>query len=95
MKGFLPATRKHLKLLRVYCQRVLRLSRSASAIIVNGKVLGPLSSDEMFEIEDFNLLEKFNSHQYSDKIRKALKESLKTEGEQFRRIKSQRTRFEC
>jgi UDP-glucose:glycoprotein glucosyltransferase len=81
VKGFLPATRMHMKLLRVYCQRVLKLSQSANAIIVNGKVLGPLNVGEIFTVDDFNLLEKFNNHQYGDKIRKALKESFKTEGE--------------
>lgn len=77
VKDFLPATEKHLKLLRVYCQRVLKLKSSANLVVSNGKMIGPLDATEYFTVEDFGLLEKFSNHQYIDKIKKALKESSK------------------
>lgn len=73
--GFLPATQLHLKMLRVYCQRVLKLKTSTRALVANGRVLGPFDNDESFDTEDFSLLEKFINLQYTDKIRKALKEA--------------------
>lgn len=73
--GFLPATQLHLKMLRVYCQRVLKLKASTNGLVANGRVLGPFEHGEVFDSEDFGLLEKFISLQYTDKIRKALKEA--------------------
>lgn len=81
VKGFLRATELHLKLMRAYCQRVLNFRSSESGIIVNGKVIGPLNEKESFELEDFNLLNKFSNFQYMDKIKEALKESLEDESE--------------
>ncbi|XP_058056103.1 UDP-glucose:glycoprotein glucosyltransferase [Anopheles bellator] len=73
--GFLPATQMHLKMLRVYCQRVLKLRASASTIMANGRLLGVFETDEYFETEDYGLLDSFNGLQYTDKIRTALKQA--------------------
>uniref|UniRef100_A0A182RZF1 UDP-glucose:glycoprotein glucosyltransferase n=1 Tax=Anopheles funestus TaxID=62324 RepID=A0A182RZF1_ANOFN len=71
--GFLPATQMHLKMLRVYCQRVLKLKASAGTVMANGRLLGVFEADEFFDTEDFGLLESFNALQYTDKIRAAMK----------------------
>ncbi|XP_058455757.1 UDP-glucose:glycoprotein glucosyltransferase [Malaya genurostris] len=72
---FLPATQTHLKMLRVYCQRVLKMKASVNSLVANGRVFGPFDIDEYFASEDFGLLEKFFSMQYTDKIKLALKEA--------------------
>ncbi|XP_053694365.1 UDP-glucose:glycoprotein glucosyltransferase [Sabethes cyaneus] len=72
---FLPATQLHLKMLRVYCQRVLKTKVSVNSLVANGRVIGPFENDEYFDTEDFGLLEKFFSLQYTEKIRAALKEA--------------------
>uniref|UniRef100_A0A182J6H8 UDP-glucose:glycoprotein glucosyltransferase n=1 Tax=Anopheles atroparvus TaxID=41427 RepID=A0A182J6H8_ANOAO len=73
--GFLPATQMHLKMLRVYCQRVLKLKASASTVMANGRLLGVFTDGEFFDEEDFGLLESFNGLQYTDKIRAAMKQA--------------------
>lgn len=72
VKDLLSATELHMKMLRVYVQRVIKLKQSQTAVIVNGNIIGPLNDDEHFNGDDFGLIERFTSHQYGDKIRKAL-----------------------
>lgn len=79
VSGFLPATQIHLKMLRVYCQRVLKMKASKNGLVANGRVLGPFDEEEYFDSEDFGLLEKFINLQYTDKIRRALKEASSDE----------------
>lgn len=59
-------------MLRIYSQRVLKLKEGERAVIANGRVLGPFDDDETFTEEDFNLLERFSSSSYLEKIIKAL-----------------------
>lgn len=59
-------------MLRVYSQRVLNLKESERAVVANGRVLGPLEENESFSIDDFNLLERFSSTVYLEKINNAL-----------------------
>lgn len=73
VKGFLSAAELHLKMLRVYCQRVMKFKSSTSGVIVNGKIFGPLEADETFTVDDFNLLDKINQNQYISKVKGALK----------------------
>ncbi|XP_055550572.1 UDP-glucose:glycoprotein glucosyltransferase [Wyeomyia smithii] len=73
--GFLPSVQLHLKMLRVYCQRVLKVKVSRSSLVANGRVIGPFDDNESFDADDFALLEKFFSLQYTEKIRTALRES--------------------
>ncbi|KAL3281194.1 hypothetical protein HHI36_004410 [Cryptolaemus montrouzieri] len=70
----------NLKMLRVYCQRVLGLSAGQRAVVANGRILGPLEDEEDFVEEDFSLFERFSSVQYLDKIVEALSE--KTDDDQ-------------
>lgn len=74
VKGFLPTTQLHLKLMRVYCQRVLNFGSSTNGLLINGRIVGPFNDNEIFGLEDFNLLEKFTSYLYLEKIKTSLKQ---------------------
>lgn len=63
----------HMKMLRVYAQRVLQLKATQCAVISNGRIFGPLNEDEVFAIDDFSLIERLHSFLHGDKIREALK----------------------
>lgn len=63
----------HMKMLRVYAQRVLQLKATQCAVISNGRIFGPLKEDEVFAIDDFSLIERLHSFLHGDKIREALK----------------------
>lgn len=73
VKGFLKAAELHLKMLRVYCQRVLKFKSGATSVITNGKIFGPLDDNELFTTDDFSLLDKINQQQYISKVKEALK----------------------
>lgn len=73
VKGFLSAAELHLKMIRVYCQRVLKSKSGATSVITNGRIFGPLEDDELFTTNDFNLLDKINQQQYIVKVKEALK----------------------
>lgn len=68
----ISSTELHMKILRVYAQRVLNLKASERLVIGNGKIIGPILETELFGIEDFGLIDRFNAIQYADKLRKAL-----------------------
>ena len=68
IRGFLPAAELHLKMLRVYCQRVLGFKSGANAVVSNGKIFGPLADKEVFTMDDFSLLDKMNQQQYIGKV---------------------------
>ncbi|XP_005180667.1 UDP-glucose:glycoprotein glucosyltransferase [Musca domestica] len=69
---FIASTELHMKILRVYSQRVLNLKTSERLVIGNGKIIGPILDTELFGIEDFGLIDRFNAIQYGDKLRKSL-----------------------
>lgn len=71
--GFLSAAELHLKMLRVYCQRVLKFKSGETSVLTNGRVYGPFEDDELFTVDDLNLLEKINQQQYISKIKESLK----------------------
>lgn len=75
VKELISATELHLKMLRVYCARVLKLKTSENAVISNGNLIGPLDENEVFTTDDYGLIERFSSHTYSDKIKKMLQTS--------------------
>lgn len=72
VRDLLSATELHMKMMRVYSQRVLKLSAGQTAVISNGHLIGPLKADELFTSDDFGLIDRFSSNQYGDKIRKLL-----------------------
>lgn len=78
VKGFLSAAELHLKMIRVYCQRVLKFNSGATSVVTNGRIFGPLDDNELFTADDFNLLDKINQQQYITKVKEALK-SIKIE----------------
>jgi len=57
----------------VFCSKVLGFKAGERGIITNGKVIGPLKSNEMFTEEDFNLLEKYMLTSTAGKIEKKIK----------------------
>lgn len=69
----LSETELHMKLLRVYSQRVLKLKASQSAVITNGRIIGGLNDNEVFTVDDFGLIERLSTHQHGTKIKKVLK----------------------
>lgn len=72
LNDILSSTELHIKILRVYSQRVLNLKASERLVVGNGKIIGPILENELFGIEDFGLIDRFNSIQYGDKLRKVL-----------------------
>ena len=78
VKGFLPTAELHLKMIRVYCQRVLKFKSGVTSVITNGRIFGPLEDNELFTADDFNLLDKINQQQFITKVKDALK-SIKSE----------------
>ncbi|GAB0089717.1 UDP-glucose:glycoprotein glucosyltransferase [Sergentomyia squamirostris] len=76
LRDLLSSTTLHMKMLRVYCQRVLKLKKSENGVIMNGRILAPLTGNEVFTVEDYGLLERFSHLQYGEKLRKTLKDSL-------------------
>lgn len=72
----LPSTELHIKMLRVYSQRVMKLKKSENMVVANGRCYGPLTDAEIFKTEDFGLLDRFHSHHYIDKIKKTLRSEL-------------------
>lgn len=78
VKGFLSVAELHLKMIRVYCQRVLKFKSGVTSVITNGRIFGPFDEKELFTTDDFNLLEKINQQQYIVKVKDALK-SIKNE----------------
>lgn len=79
VKDLLSSTELHVKIIRVYCARVLSLKASENAVIANGNVIGPLDENEVFTTDDYGLIERFGSHTYSDKIKKMLQGSTDEE----------------
>ncbi|VDD80862.1 unnamed protein product [Mesocestoides corti] len=52
--------RKKLSLHTAFCQKALRIQPGESAIIINGRVYGPLDDDEIFAAEDLRLAEQLS-----------------------------------
>lgn len=71
-----------LSLHRHYAKTVLNLEEGSRAIVCNGRLIGPLDSNEEFTSEDFSLLERFSQNTYGDKLfRKLIKGQLLEEDE--------------
>lgn len=72
LKTSLPIQDLSLKMLRVYCQTVLKMANENRGVVANGRVLGPFDDDEEFILEDFSLLERYSFTTYAEKIQKIL-----------------------
>lgn len=73
INDILSESELHMKMLRVYAQRVLQLKATQCAVISNGRTFGPLKEKEIFAVDDFALVERLHSFLHGDKIREALK----------------------
>lgn len=80
VKSGLSSTPLHVKMIRVYCQRVLKFGNQRQGIVLNGRVLGPLAANEVFSVNDFSLMDRFATFQYGDKIKKVLRDAVIDEG---------------
>ncbi|EDW79389.1 uncharacterized protein Dwil_GK20450 [Drosophila willistoni] len=83
LQDILGSTELHLKMLRVYAQRVLGLNKSQRLVIGNGRLYGPLTIQETFDSADFALLARYSSLQYGDKVRQVLRESAQDVSSDF------------
>lgn len=72
VSDILSETELHMKLLRIYSQRVLQLKASQSAVVVNGRIIGGFNTDEVLTVEDFGLIERLSTHQHGSKIKQVL-----------------------
>ncbi|XP_018331345.1 UDP-glucose:glycoprotein glucosyltransferase isoform X2 [Agrilus planipennis] len=68
-----------LKMLRVYCKRVLNFKAGERGVIANGRILGPFGENETFNSDDFALFERFSYTVYGEKIEKALENNEEEE----------------
>lgn len=75
VKSKLAAQELSLKMLRVYCQRVLNLKAGKRGVVSNGRVLGPFRDEENFSVADFALLEQFTTTVYGQKINDVLEKT--------------------
>lgn len=73
VEDILSESELHVKMLRVYAQRVLQLKASQSAVVSNGKIFGPLKPDETLAVDDFALIERLHNFLHGEKIRSALR----------------------
>lgn len=65
-----------------YIKNVLNLKTGTRAVLCNGRIIGPLDSDEEFTSEDFSLLERFSQSTYGDKLfMKLIKDRIFNEDE--------------
>ncbi len=51
-----------------FASSVLGLRKGQSAVVINGKVIGPLDETESFGLDDFSLLEKFSMSKYGERM---------------------------
>ena len=49
--------------------KAVKVSPESRAVIINGKLVGPLRDDEEFTAGDFNLLEKYSMNLYGNKLK--------------------------
>nr|XP_022912908.1 UDP-glucose:glycoprotein glucosyltransferase [Onthophagus taurus] len=72
LKNKIESQELSLKMLRVYCQRVLSFNDTNRGVIINGRVLGPFETNEDFTGDDFALLDQFTSTTYLKQITETL-----------------------
>ncbi|XP_062861510.1 UDP-glucose:glycoprotein glucosyltransferase 2 [Trichomycterus rosablanca] len=58
----------------IFCQEVLKLKPGQSAVVSNGRILGPFSEEEEPSTEDFHLLEKITLSTSAEKINAKVKQ---------------------
>nr|XP_061799479.1 UDP-glucose:glycoprotein glucosyltransferase 2-like [Nerophis lumbriciformis] len=58
---------------QLFCRDVLKLRAGERAVIINGRILGPLDEQEEFTAEDFQLLEKITRSSSAEKVKAQVK----------------------
>merc|ERR1719391_997571 len=64
------------KVHRLYAEKVLKLAAGQTAILVNGRMVGPLGEKDALTSNDFDLLEKLTMSQYGEKLVQAFHNHL-------------------
>ncbi|XP_067039989.1 UDP-glucose:glycoprotein glucosyltransferase 1-like [Acropora muricata] len=59
---------------QLFCEQVVNLLPGQPAVITNGRVLGPLAGNSLFNEDDFKLLENFDMDLYARKVRNQVDE---------------------
>ncbi|KAJ8012704.1 hypothetical protein DPEC_G00045650 [Dallia pectoralis] len=59
---------------QLFCRDVLKLNAGQSAVVSNGRILGPLEADEEFNVEDFHLLERITLRSTAEKLKARVKQ---------------------
>nr|XP_012149315.1 PREDICTED: UDP-glucose:glycoprotein glucosyltransferase isoform X2 [Megachile rotundata] len=72
VKEKLQQETEELSVHQYYVKTVLKLAKGVTAIVCNGRLIGPLDENEEFTSEDFSLLERFSQSSYGDKLFKKL-----------------------
>lgn len=57
-----------LSLHQYYVKTVLNMEIETSAVLCNGRIIGPLDTNEEFTSDDFSLLERFSQSTYGEKL---------------------------
>ncbi|XP_015179238.1 PREDICTED: UDP-glucose:glycoprotein glucosyltransferase isoform X3 [Polistes dominula] len=68
-----------------YSKQVLGLEKGAITVVCNGRMIGPLDTNEEFTNEDFSLFERFSQSTYGDKLFKNLIKSQSEEDDDYER----------
>ncbi|KAM9486664.1 UDP-glucose:glycoprotein glucosyltransferase 2 isoform 2-T2 [Clarias gariepinus] len=64
-----------------FCQEVLKVKAGETAVVSNGRVLGPFTEEEEFSTDDFHLLEKLTLSTSAEKVKAKVKQmSLTPQG---------------
>lgn len=62
-----------MKSIRFFTEHILALKPSQSAVVKNGKILGPLDESEVFSVGDFALIDRLHNFFHGGKIRPTLR----------------------
>lgn len=62
----------------LFTEKVLAFEKGQNGVLVNGKTIGPLDSDETFGSDDFSLLTRFSMSQFGEKLVNSIHSFFKT-----------------
>lgn len=81
------ASKKIIDLQRSFVTTVVKFQPGQLGVVTNGRVFGPLDSDETFVVDDFSLLDRFCYNSYGERILQVFKReksnSVLAEGNSF------------
>lgn len=66
-----------------YAKQVLGLEKGVATVLCNGRMIGPLDTNEEFTNEDFSLFERYSHSTYGDKLFKNLIKSQSEDDDDY------------